>query len=60
LTVRSLSVATPTTHAKRASSVRLMPSEKEFKLAQKLDQLQPFLAVFSLKCMGQRASSGLT
>jgi hypothetical protein len=35
-------------------------SEQAAKLAQKLGQLQPFLAVFPQKCMGQLASSGPT
>jgi ABC-type multidrug transport system fused ATPase/permease subunit len=33
-------------------------SEKDAKLAQKLDQLQPFVAVFPQEYMGQLASSG--
>ena len=35
---------------------RSEPSEKDTKLAQKLDQLQPFIAVLPQECMGQRAS----
>jgi hypothetical protein len=35
-------------------------SEKDAKLAQKLDQLQPFIAVFPQECMGQLASFGPT
>jgi hypothetical protein len=35
-------------------------SEKDTKLAQKLGQLQPFIAVFPQKCMGQLASFGPT
>jgi hypothetical protein len=35
-------------------------SKKDTKLAQKLGQLQPFIAVVLLKCMGQLASSGPT
>ena len=35
-------------------------SEKDAKLAQKLGQLQPLMAVFLLECMGQLASFGLT
>ena len=35
-------------------------SEKDAKLAQKLGQLQPFLAVFPQECMGQLASFGPT
>jgi hypothetical protein len=35
-------------------------SEEDTKLAQKLDQLQPFMAVFRLECMGQLAYFGLT
>jgi hypothetical protein len=35
-------------------------SEKDTKLAQKLDQLQPFVAVFLLECMGQLAYFGPT
>ena len=34
--------------------------EKDTKLAQKLGQLQPSLAVFPQECMGQRASFGPT
>ena len=34
--------------------------EKEAKLAQKLGQLQPFIAVFPHECMGQLASFGPT
>ena len=37
---------------------QLVTSEKDAKLAQKLDQLQPFMAVFLLECMGQLASFG--
>jgi hypothetical protein len=40
--------------------VRTTASEKYPKLAQKLGQLQPFMAVFLLECMGQLASSGPT
>ena len=36
------------------------PSEKDTKLAQKLIQLQPFIAVFQQECMGQLASFGPT
>ena len=36
------------------------PSEKDTKLAQKLGQLQPFIAVFLLECMRQLASFGPT
>ena len=35
-------------------------SEKDTKLAQKLGQLQPFMVVFLLECMGQLASFGPT
>jgi hypothetical protein len=35
-------------------------SEKDAKLAQKLGQLQPFLAVLPPECMGQLASFGPT
>jgi hypothetical protein len=35
-----------------------MRSEKDAKLAQKLAQLQPFLAVFPHECMGKQASFG--
>ena len=35
-------------------------SEKDAKLARKLGQLQPFLAVLSAECLGQFASSGPT
>jgi hypothetical protein len=35
-------------------------SEQDAKLAQKLGQLQPFLAVFPQECMGQLASFGPT
>jgi hypothetical protein len=35
-------------------------SEKDAKLAQKLGQLQPFVAVFPQGCMGQLASFGPT
>jgi hypothetical protein len=35
-------------------------SEKDTKLAQKLGQLQPFMAVFLHECVGQLASSGPT
>ena len=35
-------------------------SEKDAKLAQKLDQLQPVLAVFLQECMGQLTSFGPT
>ena len=35
-------------------------SESDAKLAQKLGQLQPFLAVFPQECMGQLASFGPT
>jgi hypothetical protein len=35
-------------------------SEKDAKLAQKLGQLQPFIAVLPLECMGQLASFGPT
>ena len=35
-------------------------SEKATKLAQKLGQLQPFIAVFRQECMGQLASFGPT
>ena len=38
----------------------LPPGEKEAKLAQKLDQLQPFVAACRQKCMGQLASFGPT
>ena len=34
--------------------------EEDAKLAQKLGQLQPFLAVFQLECVGQLASFGPT
>ena len=34
------------------------PSEKDAKLAQKLGQLQPFIAVFPQECVGQLASFG--
>jgi hypothetical protein len=34
--------------------------EKDAKLAQKLDQLQPFTAVFPQECMGQLAYFGPT
>jgi hypothetical protein len=34
--------------------------EKDTKWAQKLGQLQPFIAVFPQECMGQLASSGQT
>jgi hypothetical protein len=34
--------------------------EKNTKLAQKLDQLQPFIAVFPQDCIGQLASFGTT
>jgi hypothetical protein len=46
--------------AERADQVLYQGSEKDAKLAQKLGQLQPFMAVFSQECMGQLASSGLT
>jgi hypothetical protein len=36
------------------------PSENDAELAQKLGQLQPFLAVFPQECMGQLASFGPT
>ena len=36
------------------------PSEKDAELAQKLGQLQPFIAVFPQECMGQLASFGPT
>jgi hypothetical protein len=36
------------------------PSEKDTKFAQKLGQLQPFMAVFLLECTGQLASFGPT
>jgi hypothetical protein len=36
----------------------LGPSEKDAKLAQKLGQLPPFIAVFAQECMGQLASFG--
>jgi hypothetical protein len=35
-------------------------SEKDAKLAQKLGQLQPFIAVFPQECMGQLGSFGPT
>jgi hypothetical protein len=35
-------------------------SEKDARLAQKLGQLQPFIAVSPQECMGQLASSGPT
>ena len=35
-------------------------SEKDAKLVQKLGQLQPFIAVFPLECMGRIASFGPT
>jgi hypothetical protein len=35
-------------------------SEEDAELAQKLGQLQPFLAVFPQECMGQPASFGPT
>jgi hypothetical protein len=35
-------------------------SEKDAKLAQKLDHLQHFAAAFSQECMGQLASFGPT
>jgi hypothetical protein len=34
--------------------------EKDTRLAQKLGQLQPFIAVFPQECMGQLASFGPT
>ena len=40
--------------------VRSQASEKDTKLAQKLGQLQPFMAVFLLECTGQLASFGPT
>ena len=40
--------------------VRRQPSEKDAKLAQKLGQLQPFIAIFSLECMGQLGYFGAT
>jgi hypothetical protein len=36
------------------------PGEKGSKLAQKLGQLQPFLAIFPPECTGQLSSSGPT
>jgi hypothetical protein len=36
------------------------PSEKDPKLARKLGQLQPFVAVFPQECVGQLASFGPT
>ena len=44
----------------RAAAWRCRKSEKDAKLAQKLGQLQPFIAVFPQQCMGQLASSGTT
>ena len=41
----------------RPQAVQLHASEKDANLAQKLGQLQPFLAVFPQACMGQLASS---
>ena len=35
-----------------------LSSEKDAKLAQKLGQLQPFIAVFPVECVGQLASFG--
>jgi hypothetical protein len=37
-----------------------LSSEKDTKLAQKLGQLQPFIAVFPQECVGQLASFGPT
>ena len=37
-----------------------LPSEKDADLAQKLGQLQPFLAAIPRQCMGQLASFGPT
>jgi hypothetical protein len=39
---------------------KLFESEKETKLAQKLGQRQPFIAVFPPECMGELASFGPT
>jgi hypothetical protein len=41
-------------------NARAHPSEKDTKLAQKLGQLQPVMAVFLLESMGQLASFGPT
>ena len=41
-------------------SLQPRPSEKDAELAQKLGQLQPFIAVFPQECMGQLASFGPT
>ena len=46
--------------AVRLADHRGLPSEKYPKLAQKLGQLQPFLAVIPQECMGQLASFGPT
>jgi hypothetical protein len=45
---------------RRPGEVRGRPSEKDAKLAQKLGQLQPFLAVLPQECMGQLAHFGPT
>ena len=39
---------------------KFLPSGKESKLAQKLGQLHPFIAVLPQECMGQLASFGPT
>ena len=44
----------------RARTRRAPSSEKDAELAQKLGQLQPFLAVFPQEFVGQRASFGPT
>jgi hypothetical protein len=43
-----------------SEQVVLSTSEKDAKLAQKLGQLQPFIAVFSQECTSQLAASGPT
>jgi hypothetical protein len=45
-------------YANRSQIRALRTSEKDAKLAQKLGQLQPFMAVFLLECMGQLVSFG--
>ena len=44
----------------RGGAAVLHRSEKDVKLAQKLGQLQPFVAVLPQECMGQLASFGPT
>ena len=47
-------------HARERLDLQPAPGEKGAELAQKLGQLQPFIAVLSQECMGRLASFGPT